>query len=89
MFLHIGIALQICCPIYLHLKAHRPLLIKNIIPLVIISFMCLTFHEMGSGCGRAVASDPEVRGSKPVIGKNLFISIEHLYTVNCVLEGRK
>ena len=47
---------------------------------------------MGSGCGsvgRAVASDPEVRGSKPVIGKNLFISIEHLYTVNCVLEGRK
>ena len=54
--------------------------------------MCLTFHEMGSGCGsvgRAVASDPEVRGSKPVIGKNLFISIEHLYTVNCVLEGRK
>ena len=32
---------------------------------------------------------PEVRGSNPVIGKNLFISIEHLFTVNCVLERRK
>ena len=29
---------------------------------------------------------PEVRGSNPVIGKNLFIYIEHLFTVNCVLE---
>ena len=26
---------------------------------------------------------PEVRGSNPVIGKILFISIEQLYTVNC------
>ena len=32
---------------------------------------------------------PEVRGSNPVIGKNLFISIEHLFTINCVLERRK
>ena len=32
---------------------------------------------------------PEVRGSNPVVGKNLFISIEHLFTVNCVLERRK
>jgi len=30
---------------------------------------------------------PEVRGSNPVIGKNLFI--EHLFTVNCVLKRRK
>ena len=32
---------------------------------------------------------PEVRGSNPVIGKNLFIFIEHLFTVNCVLDRRK
>ena len=32
---------------------------------------------------------PEVRGSNPVIGKILFISIEQLYTVNCVLKRRK
>ena len=32
---------------------------------------------------------PEFRGSFPVIGKNLFIYIEHLFTVNCVLERRK
>ena len=32
---------------------------------------------------------PEVRGLNPVIGKNLFIYIEHLLTVNCVLERRK
>ena len=32
---------------------------------------------------------PEVRGSKPVIGKNLFIHIQHLFTVNCVLKRRK
>ena len=31
---------------------------------------------------------PEVRGSNPVIGKNLFF-IEHLFTVNCVLKRRK
>ena len=31
----------------------------------------------------------EVHGSNPVIGKKLFISIEHLFTVNCVLERRK
>ena len=31
---------------------------------------------------------PEVRGSNPVIGKNLFY-IEHLFTVNCVLKRRK
>ena len=30
---------------------------------------------------------PEVRGSNPVIGKNLFI--EHLFTVNCVLKRQK
>ena len=30
---------------------------------------------------------PEVRGSSPVIGKNLYI--EHLFTVNCVLKRRK
>ena len=44
---------------------------------------------LGSGCGsvgRAVAS---VRGSNPVIGKNLFIYVEHLFPVNCVLERRK
>ena len=29
---------------------------------------------------------PEVRGSNPVISKNLFIYIEHLFTVNCVLK---
>ena len=32
---------------------------------------------------------PEVRGSNRVIGKNLYIYIEHLLTVNCVLKGRK
>ena len=32
---------------------------------------------------------PEVRGSNPVIGKNLFIYIEHFFTVNCVLEKAK
>ena len=32
---------------------------------------------------------PEVCGSNPVIGKNLFIYIEHLLTVNCVLERQK
>ena len=32
---------------------------------------------------------PEVRGSNPVIGKILFISIEHLFTINWVLERRK
>ena len=40
--------------------------------------------DVGSGCGsvgRAVASDPEVCGSNPVIGK---IYIEHLFTVNCI-----
>ena len=31
----------------------------------------------------------EVHGSNPVIGKYLFICIEHLFTVNCVLERRK
>ena len=31
---------------------------------------------------------PEVRGSNPVIGKNLFY-IEHLFTVNCVLKRQK
>ena len=32
---------------------------------------------------------PEVRGSNPVIGKKFFISIEHLFTINCVLEKTK
>ena len=32
---------------------------------------------------------PEVRSSNPVIGNILFIYIEHLFTVNCVLERRK
>ena len=32
---------------------------------------------------------PEVHGSNQVIGKKLFILIEHLFTVNCVLERRK
>ena len=32
---------------------------------------------------------PEVRGSNPVIGKILFLYIEHLFTVNCVLKRRK
>ena len=32
---------------------------------------------------------PKVHGSNPAIGKNLFISIEHLFTINCVLERRK
>ena len=32
---------------------------------------------------------PEVRGSNAVIGKILFINIEQLYTVNCVLKRRK
>ena len=31
---------------------------------------------------------PEVHGSNPVMGK-YFINIEHVYTVNCVLERRK
>ena len=31
---------------------------------------------------------PEVRGSYPVIGKNLFF-IENLFTFNCVLKRRK
>ena len=43
----------------------------------------ITMRELGSGrgsVGRAVASDPEVHGSNPVIGK---IYIEH-FTVNCI-----
>ena len=32
---------------------------------------------------------PEVCGSNPVIGKNLLIYIEHLFTVNCELERQK
>ena len=32
---------------------------------------------------------PEVHGSNRVIGKKLFISIEHLFTINCVLERQK
>ena len=32
---------------------------------------------------------PEVRGLNPVTGKNLYIYIEHLFTVNCVLKRRK
>ena len=31
---------------------------------------------------------PEVRGLNTVIGKKLFVSIEHLFTVNCLLERR-
>ena len=31
---------------------------------------------------------PEVRGSNPVIGK-IYLYIEHLFTVNCVLKRRK
>ena len=34
-------------------------------------------------------SIPEVRGSNPVIGKFFYLYIEHLFTVNCVLERRK
>ena len=32
---------------------------------------------------------PEVCGSNPVIGKDVYIGIEHLHSVNCVLKRRK
>ena len=31
---------------------------------------------------------PEVCGSNPVIGKNLYTYIEHLFTVNCELKDK-
>ena len=47
---------------------------------------------LGSGCGsvgRAVASDTRGPRFESHHQKNLFISIEHLFTINCVLERRK
>ena len=47
---------------------------------------------MGSGCVAQLVEQslpiPEVRGSNPVIGK-IYLYIEHLFTVNCVLKRRK
>ena len=47
---------------------------------------------LGSGCVAQLVERslplPEVHGSNTVIGKKI-IYIEHLFTVNCVLKGRK
>ena len=54
--------------------------------------MDLTIVMLGSGCGsvgREVASDTRGPRFESRHQKNLFISIEHLFIINCVLERRK
>ena len=51
------------------------------------AYFTLLSLKVGSGCGsvgRAVASDTEVRGSNPVIGKNLFIYCTFVYCQLCI-----